>query len=77
MDFVSALGDIGGVAGYPAMLLVFWLYTKVKSLEKRLDDGEGRFRGIEDEIKETNKLLYMIIGKMNLILEKKDIVLGG
>ena len=77
MDVVSALGDIGSVAGYPAMLLVFWLYTKVKSLEKRLDDGECRFRGIEDEIKETNKLLYMIIGKMNLILEKKDIGLGG
>lgn len=44
-------GDIGNVLGYPAMLLVFWLYTKVKENTKRLEDGERRFN---EQDKETD-----------------------
>lgn len=44
-------GDIGNVLGYPAMLLVFWLYTKVKENTKRLEDGERRF---SEQDKETD-----------------------
>lgn len=62
MDNLSIFGDIGNVIGYPAMLLIFWLYNKVKDLEKRMQDGNSRFDRIERELKETNGLLRELLG---------------
>lgn len=62
MDNLSIFGDIGNVIGYPAMLLIFWLYNKVKDLEKRMQDGNSRFDRIESELKETNGLLRELLG---------------
>lgn len=47
MDALSIFGDIGKVLGYPAMLLVFWMYIRVKDLEKRLNEGNDRFDKLE------------------------------
>jgi hypothetical protein len=52
MENLSVFGDIGNVLGYPAMLLIFWLYMKIKDIQKRLDDGDLRFR--EQEAKLTD-----------------------
>ena len=52
MELVSLFNDIGSVIGYPAMLLIFWLYMKIKDMQKRLDDGDLRFR--EQEAKLTD-----------------------
>ncbi|MBQ3840532.1 MAG: hypothetical protein II819_11465 [Fibrobacter sp.] len=49
MDNLSVFGDIGQMIGYPAMLLIFWLYNKVKEMQKRLDNGEQRFHEQEKE----------------------------
>lgn len=50
-SLTTVFGDIGNVLGYPAMLLIFWLYNKVKENTKRLEDGERRFH---EQEKETN-----------------------
>lgn len=52
MELVSLFNDLGKVIGYPAMLLIFWLYMKIKDIQKRLDDGDLRFR--EQEAKLTD-----------------------
>lgn len=39
--FSQSITDIGQVLGYPAMLLIFWLYIKVKDTEKRLQRGDS------------------------------------
>lgn len=52
MELVSLFNDLGSVIGYPAMLLIFWLYIKIKDMQKRLDDGDLRFR--EQEAKLTD-----------------------
>ena len=52
-SLTTIFGDIGNVLGYPAMLLIFWLYNKVKENTKRLDDGDKRFH---DNEKETDSL---------------------
>lgn len=52
MELVSLFNDLGSVIGYPAMLLIFWLYMKIKDMQKRLDDGDLRFR--EQEAKLTD-----------------------
>ena len=69
MDF-SIFGDIGNVLGYPAMLLVFWLYMRVKELEKRLDEGDSRFDRMDAELKEINRSLNIIIGKVDTMLRR-------
>lgn len=50
MDNLSVFGDIGNVLGYPAMLLIFWLYMKIKDMQKRLDDGDLRFKDFEKSL---------------------------
>lgn len=52
MELVSLFNDLGSVIGYPAVLLIFWLYMKIKDMQKRLDDGDLRFR--EQEAKLTD-----------------------
>jgi hypothetical protein len=66
--FAQAFGDIGNVIGYPALLLVFWLYNKVKELEKRLKEGNDHFEKTDAELKEINKSLYIIIGKVDSLM---------
>ena len=70
MENLSTFSDIGNVLGYPAMLLIFWLYNKVKELSKRLDEGNNRFDNLEKEMKEINKSLYIIIGKVDSMLRR-------
>ena len=67
MEHLQIFGDIGNVLGYPAMLLVFWLYNKVKDLERRLAEGNQRFDRMDSELKEINKSLGVIIGKVFLL----------
>lgn len=70
MENLSVFGDIGNVLGYPAMLLVFWLFNKVKDLEKRLNEGNARFDRMDTELKEINKSLNIIIGKVDTMLRR-------
>ena len=70
MEHLQIFGDIGNVLGYPAMLLVFWLYNKVKDLERRLAEGNQRFDRMDAELKEINKSLGVIIGKVDTILRR-------
>lgn len=70
MEHLQIFGDIGNVLGYPAMLLVFWLYNKVKDLERRLAEGNQRFDRMDSELKEINKSLGVIIGKVDTILRR-------
>lgn len=70
MENLSVFGDIGNVLGYPAMLLVFWLFNKVKDLEKRLNEGNARFDKTDAELKEINKSLNIIIGKVDTMLRR-------
>lgn len=67
MENLSVFGDIGNVLGYPAMLLVFWLYNKVKDLERRLNDGNSRFASIEQELKDTNNMLRDLLGQFKML----------
>lgn len=67
MENLSIFGDIGNVLGYPAMLLVFWLYNKVKDLERRLNDGNNRFASIEQELKDTNNMLRDLLGQFKML----------
>lgn len=48
METLSIFENIGNVLGYPAMLLVFWLFIRIKDLEKRMNEGNDRFDKIED-----------------------------
>ena len=47
-----------------AALAFFWLWNKVKELEKRLNEGNSRFDRMDAELKEINKSLGIIIGKV-------------
>ena len=40
MEIISFFDDLGRIIGYPAMLLIFWLFIRVKDIEKRLNDGD-------------------------------------
>lgn len=53
MNHLSVFGDIGNLLGYPAMLLIFWMFNKIKDMQKRLDDGEKRFT---EQKKETDSV---------------------
>lgn len=70
MESLSVFGDIGQVLGYPAMLIIFWLFNKVKELEKRLKEGNDHFDKTDAELKEINKSLYIIIGKVDTVLQR-------
>lgn len=69
-DLTSLYTTIGGVLGTPAALAFFWLWNKVKELEKRLDQGETRFDKMDTELKEINKSLNIIIGKVDTMLRR-------
>ena len=68
MENLQVFGDIGNVLGYPAMLLISWLYMKVKDLEKRHKEGNDHFEKTDSELKEINKSLYIIIGKVDSLM---------
>lgn len=68
LDLTSLYTTIGGVLGTPAALAFFWLWNKVKELERRLDEGNSRFNRMDDELKEINKSLNIIIGKVDTML---------
>ena len=70
VDLTSVYTTIGGVLGTPAALAFFWLWNKVKELEKRLDQGETRFDKMDTELKEINKSLNIIIGKVDTMLRR-------
>ena len=70
--FSQSITDIGQVLGYPALLLIGWLYYKVKDLEKRLQDGNGRFDRIEAELSSVNKTLSEIVGSLNTLIKLKE-----
>ena len=70
LDLTSLYTTIGGVLGTPAALAFFWLWNKVKELEKRLDEGNSRFNRMDDELKEINKSLNIIIGKVDTMLRR-------
>lgn len=69
-------GDIGNVLGYPAMLLVFWLYNKVKENTKRLDEGERRFSEQEketDAVKDSMAAIRSDVSFIRGFIEGKNI----
>lgn len=70
MEHLSIFTDIGNVAGIPAMLLVFWIYNKVKDLERRLGEGNTRFEKLESDLKQINTNLGIIIGKVDTMLRR-------
>lgn len=65
MDIASVLETIGNVLGYPAMLLIFWLYIKVKDTEKRLQQGDS-------DMKEMLKLITDIRIDVAVLRGKKE-----
>ncbi len=67
MDNLSVFGDIGKVLGYPAMLIIFWLYNKVKELQKRLDDGDKHFKENEKETDSVKNDVSMIRSDVSFI----------
>jgi hypothetical protein len=68
-DF-SVFKTIGDVLGYPAMLLVFWLYTRVKDMQKRLDDGDS-------VMKEMSKMMNDIRVDVSVIRDRTERNSGG
>lgn len=70
LDLTSLYTTIGGVLGTPAALAFFWLWNKVKELEKRLEEGNTRFDKMDAELKEINKSLGIIIGKVDTMLRR-------
>lgn len=65
MDIASVFETIGTVLGYPAMLLIFWLYIKVKDTEKRLQQGDS-------DMKEMLKLITDIRIDVAVLRGKKE-----
>lgn len=65
MDIASVFSTIGNVLGYPAMLLIFWLYIKVKDTEKRLQQGDS-------DMKEMLKLITDIRIDVAVLRGKKE-----
>lgn len=65
MELSSIFSTIGNVLGYPAMLLIFWLYIKVKDTEKRLQQGDS-------DMKEMLKLITDIRIDVAVLRGKKE-----
>lgn len=70
LDLTSLYTTIGGVLGTPAAIAFFYLWNKVKELEKRLDAGQTRFDRMDAELKEINRSLNIIIGKVDTMLRR-------
>ena len=70
INVADVLTTVGGVLGTPAAIFLYYLYTKVKELEKRLNDGNTRFDRMDAELKEINKSLGIIIGKVDTMLRR-------
>lgn len=70
IDLTSIYTTIGGVLGTPAAIAFFYLWNKVKELEKRLDAGQTRFDRMDAELKEINRSLNIIIGKVDTMLRR-------
>ena len=70
LNLTSIYTTIGGVLGPPAAIAFFYLWNKVKELEKRLDEGQTRFDRMDAELKEINKSLNIIIGKVDTMLRR-------
>lgn len=70
INVAEVLTTVGGVLGTPAAIFLYYLYTKVKELEKRLNDGNSRFDRMDAELKEINKSLGIIIGKVDTMLRR-------
>lgn len=64
MENLSLFGDIGNVLGYPAMLLIFWLYTKVKDIQKRLDDGDNVMKKLDEKVNSIGNDVSFIRGML-------------
>ena len=87
MENLTIFGDIGKVLGYPAMLLVFWLYNEVQGLKKKNDEYEKRFATVEkvatlekrlgagdDRFERLEKQMGEMNGTLNNILGKVDLL---
>lgn len=70
VDLTTVFTTVGGALGTPVALAFFWLYNKVKEIEKRLNQGENRFDKMDSELKEINKSLNIIIGKVDTMLRR-------
>lgn len=70
LDLTSIYTTIGGVLGTPAAIAFFYLWNKVKELEKRLNEGNTRFDKMEADLKEINKALCILIGKVDTMLRR-------
>jgi len=78
-SLTTIFGDIGNVLGYPAMLLIFWLYNKVKEIIKRLDDGDKRFYEQEketDSLKDSMSAIRSDVSFIRGFIEGKNIGKG-
>ena len=64
MENLSLFGDIGNVLGYPAKLLIFWLYTKVKDIQKRLDDGDSVMKKLDEKVNSIGNDVSFIRGML-------------
>lgn len=64
MEHLSIFKDIGSAVGIPAMLLVFWMYNRIKDLEKRLNEGNIRFLEIERKLASIAENVSFIRGKI-------------
>ena len=69
---ISIIRDGGMVAVlFVLLLLAFgWCYLKIRDLEHRLDEGNARFDKMDSELKEINKSLNIIIGKVDTMLRR-------
>lgn len=68
IDLTYIYTTIGGVLGTPAALAFFWLWNKVKELEKRLNEGASRFDRMDAELKSINKGLSSLNTKVDMML---------
>lgn len=64
MDIFSVFQEIGNVAGIPAMLLVFYLFIRVRDIEARLKEGDA-------DMKEMLKLITEIRIDVAVLRENK------
>lgn len=62
---ITVFSDIGSVAGVPAMLLIFWLFIRVKDIEARLKEGDN-------DMKEMLKLITDIRIDVAVLRGKKE-----
>ena len=71
MEIISLFNEIGSKIGYASALLVFYLYIRIKDLEKRMKEGDERFERVEKELKENNGLLRELVGMFKMSMRAK------